>query len=1130
MAWTLLPATNGADIQDWRLWKELRDAAVERGQALFCIWPRPNRPYSLTGIVGSITETSMTDTGASWCGGLDDVSGLGYAAPFLCIVSTPDNGYIPTTWQLVIDDPDVDKIVRSSIASHCNTGTVTFANIRDYATSKQIPSIASLVGKQYWINGGGGLTPEQRLKTWPNDYEWANGSVVSLPTNLAGGVVIPASPAAGLIRIDNPLWSGGTNLVGKDLLFYGGDGFLKRHAITSASNIATSILLRYAGTDVASVGPAFCAVSAGARAYPGRGPTFPLEFYRGAREGYKSLDANNSVGDANLSAKFVSVPGSLLGGGCGDINFPAWDALDIFTDTTPTDDNYLVCSRPVDFCYTVDVYKTQHGLDAAVNLFSLGGYIEATDHTGADAVPLLNPAEMHRIAGVNSYSGTTGDVVGASSDDGSSNNQIAVSGFSFPPDWWFPINVWYSIREADGTYFAGRGTLLSANLLSADTSGSTVFQQAFFDSGTSLTTPHESGRAIYITPGLTRYPGLGVKRLDDDCVFIPDLVDDGSGGFTIQDPPSVAAITNGSCLGMGRWSFRGKSETYIEFVQDNADSTVPQGFAFEGSNTNQSHFKAGDVACFAGDEFYGPSINQGGNSFIKTTDADGTELYWSRFYVGGHPTATRNFIAGQFSGTATLGGSLGGSNFFLYDPSKNWFDHHWFGSGSNGMRLETGTATGGSTTLLIDASKIEANPSSPTNAVACAWRGARFGTSGASYITPHGGFTVAVDFGTGTNAGLFIAPNVDWRLIAGGTPSTATLSWAEPMRASANGKPYEIAESYKLNRYRGRPVLITPSNGASFTGTVTGNSASVLFLTAPASNSLGTGSGYKITEYETSNVFRRDSNNASWQIVTGGTDTARIGVVAGDRSATNFVSYSPGNLTHRARRYGNMQPGDSIYKENLNERQKLLDTLVWVKQPMTWDDKPSPTAPDEANGKGAGTGPMIGPWSSVNSSFSGVWASTTPAAGAPLPVATRLELQEASTSCYSVSAARAYAYPVTTRSCIRFANAYEFWVKATGPAGTAPGTTTVAGVSTHVIFDNYGDGVQLGWSSVGGSNFSGTNTTVYGSAVGDTGLSEPGNDGDPAGFPAKIVSGYTIIDQCRIDKFNAAGGFKYYTP
>lgn len=208
---------------------------------------------------------------------------------------------------------------------------------------------------------------------------------------------------------------------------------------------------------------------------------------------------------------------------------------------------------------------------------------------------------------------------------------------------------------------------------------------------------------------------------------------------------------------------------------------------------------------------------------------------------------------------------------------------NWWTAGS--LRTESGTATGGSTTSLSDSSKSASNYWNPASG--------RWTT-----------FIIEVE----------VEPDV-WepRPITG--HSGTTLSWSQPLSASASGKNYRIVEpepESKKNRWKGRKVTIN-HDGTSVTRTISHSNDDTLFWTTALDFDVEAGDAITIDEIEPGEVVSRSSGE--WQ------------------RATNSRKVVADVIT----RYGRARKGDFIwqglfqelfdYRNNLTARR--FDALQW---------------------------------------------------------------------------------------------------------------------------------------------------------------------------------------------------------
>jgi hypothetical protein len=175
-------------------------------------WPQPVRTWVEGTVPSNITETTFTDAGQPWDPDFDN--------PWVPIDVDPDtDGWqTPTSWRLVIDDCDYTKVVQADITSIATGGVLTYDNLRDFVTAGVIPSIASLIGKEYFATRQG--TVDLSGRAWWSDQllEWSNVRAYGLGT-------VTGATTSTIEDANAPGWHA-DELVGKDLLVYGDDGFL----------------------------------------------------------------------------------------------------------------------------------------------------------------------------------------------------------------------------------------------------------------------------------------------------------------------------------------------------------------------------------------------------------------------------------------------------------------------------------------------------------------------------------------------------------------------------------------------------------------------------------------------------------------------------------------------------------------------------------------------------------------------------------------------------------------------------------------------------------------------------------------------------------------------------------------
>lgn len=1067
MALTDVPAVaHTTQEQAWAYLYQFVMATVEKCWAAgACIWPRSSHVWESGTVPAGITNTSFSDTSKTWC-----VPGATtYIDPWSCSpapVGTPSS-QINTQWYVVFDSNDPSEVVGPvPITSWTTGGTLNFATIADYITAKVVPSLASLVGRTYNIIGWSfPLWWSQRIMQWPNSYEYTGGTVENGIGKLDGnGAALPDSPSHTFIRDTSKRFTVNQHL-GRDLLLYGDDGRLHRVVITSnTTNHPENTLTFATQTWTPAIGSAYVVVATNAKAWPGRTPTHYTTWYAGASDSYIShFYPSDQRGTWPFPATTVHIPGHAPFGDCSDCSGRDEQAFDFDRWSEEPygsmDDDDICCGRPRDKPYAPYLWSTIRGIQLALESICVS-YVEDKSYAGLAAIPYLNVAELFKLAqafesSINVQTCTTGNVesVGA----GGVNNVIAISGFTMPAGHT-SIQVYYSIHppfSAFGPqqYKAGRGWMTAANRL-MDESSNLVFTQ----SDPSATPPlvGDDARTIVLTPTWHRFEELEFQRLyNQPGIFVPDTVTDPfSGVVTAVDPPAPVVwdgISN-DCYGVGHWEKRPKSTNYIRRKHEAQSFTAAQGFEWEAGDA----FANGDVARFRGEPEAGPNIKADtgtdGTGQFFTDISDPLAPYFERAYVGRLGLQQQEAREAQTAGVAE-----DGDTFFIKDSKKHWFDMQYHGGYA---RIESGTATGGSTTSLIDSNKIDPNPSSPTVIGACYWLASRF----RGFTGPYVGFVIEVDL-------IINGATVTYqRLIQTGTTATATLTWTEPLPQSASGKPYRIKEVYFLSRYHDRTITLTPIDANGFPGTpltrtVTGNSDDCIFFTPALPTKAVAGWLYAVTDPQPGAVLKYASSTQTWTPPTGA-DAVRTGVA----TPANWHSRTNENSPHIKVRFGKFMHGDIWGVELGNQIGAVLKALTLLRwDNCSWTSRAVDATPENNHETesacathlstlGAMEGEAIG-------NCSALWISPDESAAAPLARASAAESDITSPGCICYAASRRYAYLVANGLCNRIPLALTFYAMGDYPSGLGP-----TGCPNKHAFNNFGDSIALQtFTSFGGS-------------------------------------------------------------
>ncbi len=1012
--WVSWPPATGTDFQSYCYLIQLYQAIRER------YWCLGRGAYPLRfgntswgyGVITAITDNgdgtlTITDSGANWADGTGSCSGHKFAG-----YSCDGSPWIPSDYDVMIElgqgplpaissssstperEPNHTTDYRRVFRTHINDNTTTTLNVedtlKDYVTAGYVTSLSDFVGGAMWMIRTGGYwwadvgNPDlQRWPVMPNSWEYIKGT----GSGNIGDKFIFTKPDTNPPDGSPP--SGWTvppfnyDLGGLDLLVYGNDGYLKRldiygidndtiwlHAKPSSSSGGSSSSSTSSSSSGTNLSGQFVVVENNAAAMPERDAWHPFWWYGGA-----IWDQRNAVGeshdptDAFSEYKFpvdnviweeldcTAGPESCH---CRDYNHPCDSGpcptygaldLDLWTD-------FDADCTPYDESFAPYLWRTLRSLqNEIINLAP--SFIEKKSYSGyqGTTIPPLEPARMFELDSTNAYR-TTITCVGGYCGCGSSSSSgagpfsgdaklaaafpVALEGTSF--DCFFAVYDSNSVLMASGA-----GTYSSGGTVGGSSSSSSSGAAGPSLSGSGITTDH-CGMTVVISLAWDRYIPREFLYMFPKCCFVPDDCPDGLGGFNISYPPAPCNFccedpdTNPGpvaevdcckdCSGVGVWYNRDISLTYCE--ADEFGMVLPGAF----------NFIAGEYARYVGDNWNHPFD---GREVWTGQDDDAKRTWYDHFFRGQLKSASQESVTLQRQGQITDGGT-----FYLTDASKDWWDL-WHATGSN--RTDTGTATGGSTTTLIDTTKNAASPDYP-DGIACFWSEDRFAGFGGGIWKQ---FILEVNF-----SGVWIK-----RPITNGVAATQTLTVSPAFPGSTSGKQYRIREPKggELNRWKGRKLRLYPipcfgsssssgnSHGASSSSsggdlayyevTITYSDDKTLFWDASESVAAEACWRYEIIEPEYGTVWKfsttQPTDGRRWfKIATGkywvqprGADATRLGVT----SALDFHEDQRENLPTVVKRYGPMRKGDYVNTYALTQMYKAINRLRWTKIGVTWSSR-----------------------------------------------------------------------------------------------------------------------------------------------------------------------------------------------
>ncbi|MGB7160049.1 MAG: hypothetical protein WBD40_18425, partial [Tepidisphaeraceae bacterium] len=429
---------------------------------------------------------------------------------------------------------------------------------------------------------------------------------------------------------------------GKQVVVWGAGGPLLR--IDILGNTADT--LTFAAQTHAPAGP-YSIVDPGGYCWPGRAKYRPASWYKGHKKAYWThWPSTDAMAPTKMAVAQITVekynPGT---DACEEVTEPVFD-IDYWTDVLEE------CDEP-DHCKTPDIFKTIR----AIQLNFEGeapGFVEDKDYTGAKSIPNFVAATWFEAANINAWRTSVGSHVSG------------IVSVGAPPyeDVLYPISVYYAVLSDDDSVFA-HGT-------------------AVLDNGTTLMAGAATwvGKRIVLSLGWPRYHPRRVKHFYPVEGFIADfeLVE---GAVVIYDPPVVVDWEESGSFGIGQYVSRPRSSKYMDHDG--------YGFAIEGAED----FVPGELARFMADNWNDPSIEPLDPVETSLSRPNGYRPdlpYYHNLDRGLRRPPAQAVIDAMRVGTVTAS-----TTFSITDETKDW----WGGV----LRVESGTATGGSTTTLQDTSK-----------------------------------------------------------------------------------------------------------------------------------------------------------------------------------------------------------------------------------------------------------------------------------------------------------------------------------------------------------------------------------------------------------------------------------------
>jgi hypothetical protein len=634
--------------------------------------------------------------------------------------------------------------------------------------------------------------------------------------------------------------------IGYDLLINRtSDGRLQRIPITG--NSATTLTF---DTVASSVSGDFLIVPASATAEINRLPAQSLRFYTGVTQSAVTIKPDEDLVSRTLGngdgAQTTAYPllniTRLEGPDCNiPVNYRIKDR-DFWS-------SFDAACRPIDRSYNPNLYKCIRGLQVAA-LFGGSSFVEMRSYHGEAFIPTLNPARLSRVAGLNTLESVS--VTPAGDGSGSATFTLPVGSYGYFYELVGPTGVVAEGESTEATVTFGASTMLV---------------------GESYT--------CYAATGFTRKIPREFRWAYPKKFFVPAL--DSSSPV---DPPTTDFP--------GLWNDGSSNDAFRTHYKE---------FDDDGLVTATEAFQTGDLARYSGDNPDDPGLYAFSQYVVDGDRPEGYSQEWP-WYKGSIERADPDLGVARLavmSGTVTSTAAQGGVTWFE-ESTRNWYGSPL---GGGVLRSETGTATSGSSTTLVDTAKI-----------ADAFWDASTGR--------WAGFILEVTRNSGPLNGTV------WRTpIVSSVQATGVLTFLAVKSADGDelsviaGDTYTIREpKWNVSYWKGRTIRLTAPGGVVYEKPILHSDDKRLWFADPAVP-VAVGWTYRIVELQVGSVYQWDGS--MWVVPSGYGDFDDIGL----------RGVAPTMKT----RYGLMRKGDYAGAWLLNELQDVINELQWTIGPASWTNQ-----------------------------------------------------------------------------------------------------------------------------------------------------------------------------------------------